>query len=53
MAVIIEELQADLAAPPAPSAAPAPAHETPALDEQQLLQALALEAWAQRRLQAD
>ena len=53
MAVIIEELQADVAAPPAPPAAPAPAQDVVVLDAQQLFDALALEAWARHRLLAD
>lgn len=54
MAVVIEELQADVAPPaPPPPAPPAPAAAGDAQDEQRLFDTLAQQAWLQRRLQAD
>jgi len=53
MAVVIEELQAEVApsAPqPSPGASPPPGD---ALDERKLLEALAREYWENRRLAAD
>ena len=53
MAVVIEELQAEVAPtapPPSREASPPPAD---AVDERKLLEALAREAWGNRRLAAD
>ena len=53
MAVVIENLHTEeAAAAPAPTAAPEAAREN-GIDERQLLDALALEAWAAQRLVAD
>jgi hypothetical protein len=53
MAVVIEELQAEVAPPPAAAptaAAPAP---SAALDERKVLEALARDLWRGARLAAD
>jgi hypothetical protein len=55
MAVVIEDLQANVAqaaAPPAPAAAPA-AEGGGGTDERKVLETIALETWALRRLLAD
>lgn len=53
MAVVIEELQAEVApTAPQPSAEPGPS-QADAVDERKLLEALARESWALRRLAAD
>lgn len=54
MPVVIEELQAEVAPPPAasPNAPEAPA-QAETLDERKLLEALARECWGIRRLVAD
>ena len=54
MPVVIEELQADVSAPPvpAPPAAPPPGGEAGG-DERKVRETIALEAWALRRLAAD
>ena len=54
MAVVIEELQAEVAPAPAtrPSAETGPA-QADAVDERKLLEALAREFWAAHRLAAD
>lgn len=54
MPVVIEDLQADVAqAASAPAPAPAPAAESGGTDERKVLEAIALETWALRRLIAD
>jgi hypothetical protein len=53
MAVVIEHLETEEAAPaPAPAALPAAPREAPP-DERSVLETLALEAWAAQRLMAD
>lgn len=53
MAVVIEELQAEVA-PTAPQPSPgASAPQADAVDERKLLEALARESWEIRRLAAD
>ncbi len=53
MPVVIEELQADVSAPPPPPAAPTSAAESTAVDERKILETIALEIWALRRLLTD
>jgi hypothetical protein len=53
MPVVIEELQADVSAPPPPPAATAPAASDAGGDERKVLETIALESWALRRLMAD
>ncbi len=53
MAVVIENLHTEEAAPAAPPAAPTTPPREAGVDEQALLTTLALEAWAVRRLIAD
>ena len=52
MAVVIEELQAEVSAAPPPPPAPPPAADG-AVDERKVLETIALETWALRRLLAD
>jgi hypothetical protein len=55
MAVIIEELQAEVAPPASPTGreeTPAPAQQE-GTDERKVLEAVALESWRVRRLAAD
>jgi hypothetical protein len=52
MPVVIEELQAEVSAPP-PPAATAPAASDAGGDERKVLETIALESWALRRLMAD
>jgi hypothetical protein len=55
MAIVIEDLQADVAqAASAPAPAPAaPAADSGGGDERKVLETIALETWAMRRLIAD
>lgn len=53
MPVMIEELQAEVAPPPAPPAAEEGATATEGLDERKLIEALAREVWCARRLLSD
>ncbi|HSD59254.1 MAG TPA: hypothetical protein VLC55_00170 [Burkholderiales bacterium] len=52
MAVVIEELQAEVAPTPPPSREASPS-QADAVDERKLLESLAREAWGNRRLAAD
>ena len=53
MPVVIEELQADVSAPAPAPAAPAPASESAGVEARKVLETIALETWALRRLLAD